>query len=218
MPSPIVSSDFNVTDFSGDMCSQIQQLVAVNNKLKSWFEWAFDESGEPTPEFLITIEGAGAPVGFVGFYPVNVVPTGWLICNGQAVSRTTYARLFGRIGTFHGTGDGSTTFNVPDYQSRFLLGTGGTRATGDEGGEERVTLTTAQIPEDLNVDMVNPSTELSVANQNVLSGGITGVSPLDIDSDNSIPRTSEVSVRVGGDGESHENMPPWAAGLWLIRY
>lgn len=43
----------------------------------------------------------------------DVVPSGWLACNGQAVSRTTYSQLFALIGTTYGTGDGSTTFNLP---------------------------------------------------------------------------------------------------------
>lgn len=218
MPFPLRASDFSVVDFSGDMCSQIQQLVAVNNKIKTAMEWAVDDNGDPTPELLVWIEGAGAPVGAVIFYPVNIVPTGWLICNAQAVSRTTYDRLFARIGTNHGFGDGSTTFNVPDYQNRFLVGAGGTKAVGSTGGEERVTLDVAEIPEFLDINWVNPTTNLSVASQNVLSGGTTGASPMDIDSDNSVARTSEVRLEVGGNGESHENMPPWASGLWLIRY
>lgn len=52
-------------------------------------------------------------------------PSGWLFCNGQAVSRTTYAALFAVIGITHGQGDGSTTFNVPDYRGRFLRGVDG---------------------------------------------------------------------------------------------
>jgi hypothetical protein len=47
-------------------------------------------------------------------------PTGWLLCDGSAVNRTTYAALFAAIGTAHGTGDGATTFNLPDYRGRFL--------------------------------------------------------------------------------------------------
>ena len=54
---------------------------------------------------------------FAGFIKINAVssgvPTGWLECNGQAVSRTTYADLFAAIGTDFGVGDGSTTFNLP---------------------------------------------------------------------------------------------------------
>lgn len=52
----------------------------------------------------------------------------WLLCNGQAVSRTDYADLFKVIGTKFGTGDGVQTFNVPDYQGKFLRGMGGDSA------------------------------------------------------------------------------------------
>ncbi len=52
----------------------------------------------------------------------TAVPTGWILCDGSAVSRTTYAKLFAVIGTIHGEGDGSTTFNLPDYRGRFLRG------------------------------------------------------------------------------------------------
>jgi microcystin-dependent protein len=51
-------------------------------------------------------------------------PEGWLICDGRAVNRTTYAALFAAIGTSHGSGDGSTTFNLPDYRWTFLRGRG----------------------------------------------------------------------------------------------
>ena len=50
------------------------------------------------------------------------VPTGWLLCNGDAISRTTYAGLFAAIGTKFGSGDGSSTFNIPNYQLYWLMG------------------------------------------------------------------------------------------------
>lgn len=52
----------------------------------------------------------------------------WLLCNGQAVSRTKYSELFELIGTYFGEGDGSTTFNIPDYRGKFLRGLGGDSA------------------------------------------------------------------------------------------
>lgn len=52
----------------------------------------------------------------------------WFLCNGQAISRTTYAALFSIIGTTYGAGDGSTTFNLPDYRGKFLRGLGGDSA------------------------------------------------------------------------------------------
>lgn len=61
-------------------------------------------------------------VGDIFQYPSNTPPRRSLPCHGQAVSRTTYADLFGKIGTSYGTGDGSTTFNVPDMRGRVAQG------------------------------------------------------------------------------------------------
>jgi microcystin-dependent protein len=115
--------------------------------------------------------GISSGTGAVGFMPVGVVvpfagstaPAGWLLCFGQAVSRITYAGLFLTISTTYGSGDGSTTFNLPDLRGRVVAGEddmGGTAASrltaagsgitgttlGASGGTETHTLTTAQIP------------------------------------------------------------------------
>lgn len=65
-----------------------------------------------------------APVGFIGLWGDDTVPSGWLLCNGAAVSRTTYAGLFAKIGTRYGVGDGSSTFNLPDMRDRYPIGVG----------------------------------------------------------------------------------------------
>lgn len=62
------------------------------------------------------------PPGAVQQFAMTAVPTGWLKCNGQVVSRTGYAALFAAIGTTWGAGDGSTTFGVPDLRGEFLRG------------------------------------------------------------------------------------------------
>lgn len=62
------------------------------------------------------------PKGTVSAFAGNVAPAGWLICDGSAVSRSTYAGLFATIGTAHGEGNGTTTFHLPDYRGRFLRG------------------------------------------------------------------------------------------------
>jgi phage-related tail fiber protein len=63
---------------------------------------------------------AAVPAGSVGFFAMAAAPTSWLKANGAAISRTTYASLFAAIGTTFGTGDGSTTFNLPDLRGEFL--------------------------------------------------------------------------------------------------
>ena len=92
----------------------------------------------------------GMMVPFAG--TVSTPPAGWLLCNGQAVSRTTYAKLFAAIGTAYGVGDNSTTFNLPDLKGRVPVGedTGATRlaannARGNVAGAEthKHTTTTA---------------------------------------------------------------------------
>jgi len=62
------------------------------------------------------------PVGAVFPYAVNSAPSGFLECDGSAISRTTYADLFSAIGTTFGVGDGSTTFNIPDLRGEFIRG------------------------------------------------------------------------------------------------
>lgn len=65
-----------------------------------------------------------APVGSVIAFAANSAPSGYLLCNGAAVSRTTYANLFAAIGTTYGKGDGSKTFNLPNLTDRFIQGSG----------------------------------------------------------------------------------------------
>ena len=62
------------------------------------------------------------PPGMVVPFACTTVPDGWLICIGQAESRTTYAALYACIGDIYGAGDGSTTFNLPDMRGQFLRG------------------------------------------------------------------------------------------------
>lgn len=68
--------------------------------------------------------GSGVPVGSVFWLATQIAPEGYLICDGSAVSRTEYADLFAAIGTTFGTGDGSTTFALPNLQAAFIRGAG----------------------------------------------------------------------------------------------
>lgn len=78
--------------------------------------------------------------GIVMMYGGATAPAGSLICDGSAVSRTTYAALFTAISTAFGAGDGSTTFNLPDYRDRVAEGKSGTKALGSTGGAATVNL------------------------------------------------------------------------------
>lgn len=87
------------------------------------------------------------PVGCIVDFGGTAAPSGWLICDGSAVSRTTYADLFAAIGTTHGAGDGSTTFNLPDLRGRVRVGTNAGTFTpvGAKGGEETHSLSISEL-------------------------------------------------------------------------
>jgi microcystin-dependent protein len=91
-----------------------------------------------TPTWADKVDGVLA--GFIQMYGAASAPTGWLLCNGAAVSRSTYATLFALIGTTYGAGDGSSTFNVPDMRDKFPVGSGSTYALNATGGSADSTL------------------------------------------------------------------------------
>lgn len=168
---------------------------------------------------------AGLPAG-VGPLPFSgsVVPSGWLICDGLAVSRATYAGLFAAISTVFGAGDGSTTFNVPDMRGRSPVGKdnmGGSAALrvtvggsgiaggtlGASGGAETVTLAEAQIPSHVHqqrtydgTPFANGGAAASVNNQVSAAGTTTPVN----------------TVATGGGGV-HQNMTPTLIVNYIIK-
>ncbi len=91
-------------------------------------------------------ESNGVPSGAIMQFAGTTAPTGWLICDGSAVSRTTYASLFATIGTSYGAGDGSSTFNLPDLSGKFPLGSNATNPLGQTGGNASFVLDSANMP------------------------------------------------------------------------
>ena len=80
------------------------------------------------------------PTGGIMMWSTASAPTGFLLCNGSAISRTAYAALFAVIGTTFGVGDNSTTFNLPNYNNRTPVGAGGLYALGATGGSKDATV------------------------------------------------------------------------------
>lgn len=96
------------------------------------------------PEGMVVNDSV--PIGSIQVYAGANPPGNWLICAGQAVSRTQYQKLFGVIGTTYGEGDGSTTFNLPDLRGKVAIGQSTTYELGTSGGEETHTLTENELP------------------------------------------------------------------------
>lgn len=96
------------------------------------------------------VSGDTLPVACIVPFTSDTVPENWLLCDGQAVSRTDYALLFNIIGTAYGVGDGSTTFNLPNLKGRIAVGKDSTQTEfdnlGETGGEKAHTLTVEEMP------------------------------------------------------------------------
>ena len=98
----------------------------------------------------VSISGVSVmnPTGTVLTYAGSSAPTGYLLCDGTAVSRTTYADLYAVVGTTYGAGNGTTTFNLPDLKGRIPVGknTGTFSTLGGSGGAETHTLAVNELP------------------------------------------------------------------------
>jgi microcystin-dependent protein len=109
----------------------------------------------------------GAPTGGLIMWGTGTAPSGWLLCDGTAVNRTTYAALFAVVGTTFGVGDGSTTFNLPNYTNRMPYGTT-VGATG--GSADAVVVTHTHTA----TSVVSTGTHQHFISNTDTNGGTTG--------------------------------------------
>jgi microcystin-dependent protein len=156
--------------------------------------------------------------GMIMPYAGSAAPSLWQLCYGQAISRTTYSSLFSAIGTTYGTGDGSTTFNVPDLRGRVIAGQddmGGTSANrltnqtggldgdtlGATGGSETHTLTEAQLAVHYHLS----ATRRDSAVDNTYERGATHT----VTTFSTVATASDVSsTGDAGSGQAHNNVQP----------
>jgi microcystin-dependent protein len=158
--------------------------------------------------------GFSVSSGFILPFGGGTAPSGWLECDGAAVSRSTYSDLFAIIGTIYGAGDGSTTFNLPDLQGRVIMGQGGNTANrtptdleniGDTFGSQTHTLTVNEMPPHNHSMTFQASSTNSFGND--LRNG---------DNDE-YTTTVRLSTNKTGGGLAHNNIQPSIVINYLIK-
>ena len=175
----------------------------------------------PTPAQQVL---TGSITSFAG---ANLPPSsGYLICDGSAVSRTTYANLFLVIGTTYGSGDGTTTFNLPDLRGRTIIGTGQgialtNRTLASTGGEEAHTLSVNEMPSH-NHSITDPghnhlfSKNLEVTRTS--SNGNDYVTKMSFANISTSTATTDISIDNSGGGQAHNTMSPYISLNYIIKY
>jgi len=160
------------------------------------------------------------PTGSVISFAGSTAPSEWLLCAGQAVSRTTYSGLFNVIGTTYGSGDGSTTFNIPDLRGRTTAGLDNMNGTdagrldwantlGTAGGLQTHTLTSTEMPFHHHDIHRNAGSTIS------FTPGGTVSPPFYTPTQNS--GTSWGSTQAAGGGGAHNNMQPTILLNYIIK-
>lgn len=149
------------------------------------------------------------PPGMVAPFAIATPPTGWLACEGEAVSRTTYSGLYAAIGTMYGAGDGTTTFNVPDYRGEFLRGWNHSATTDPDAATrtDRGDGTTGDAVGTKQADQFKSHTHSTTVTSSADSAGGSGATPAHY-------APGSTTGAAGGN----ETRPKNIYVLWCIKY
>jgi microcystin-dependent protein len=133
---PVLTSQPTVTGLASGDPSEPRAGDAWMNTASNEVKYV-DTNG--ATQVILPASAISSPAGIITAYGGTTAPAGYLLCNGNAISRTTYAALFAVLSTAYGAGDGSTTFNLPNLQGRFPVGQDGSvefATNGQSGGNK----------------------------------------------------------------------------------
>lgn len=145
---------------------------------------------------------SGLSAGLVNFWPgpTNKLPLGWIVCDGRALDRTKYKDLFSVIGSTYGSGNGYSTFNIPNYSGRFLFGVDSSATLASVGGEKTHKLTIQEMP----------------SHNHQMNMSAYGMDHKTKDTWQAKDGDQVRYTQNAGGNQPHNNMPPYSAGYWII--
>lgn len=205
--SPVTKDDFEALSSSSDVCEAFKEILRMPGSLNLFLAWLLDSDGAISEEAAATAADYLSPIGSIFIWGGSSLPSdSWLVCNGQAVSRSTYSTLFERYGTTWGAGDGSSTFNLPNLQDRIPMGAGITVGVGQTGGAATATLSSANIPAHTHTISIN---KINTTGEESGTDGIV----LATEGSNSITKTTEST----GSGNAFSIIPPVSGTYFIIK-
>ena len=155
------------------------------------------------------------PIGGLVMWATSSAPSGWLLCNGAAVSRTTYSPLYAVIGTTFGSGDGSTTFNLPDYRDRMPIGAGTTYSANSSGGsKDAIVVSHTHTATDSGHTHPFTASVSSFGPRGGAGGEYWGASPT---SSTTGTGNASISVSTTGSSGTNANLPPYLGIYFIIK-
>lgn len=181
-------------------------------------------SGTSSTQIATTAFAMGAaalvmPSGAMLQWPTATAPTGFLLCDGEAKSRTIYSALFAVIGETFGAGDGTTTFNVPNFENRFPVGAGDLYAVGATGGSKDAVAVshTHTATQDAHTHSYQTGYQGSVSSSGT-NGNFGGGTPDDTSYIYSTgSATPAITVASAGESGTNKNLPPYLGIYFIIK-
>lgn len=151
--------------------------------------------------------------GEIKLFPSATLPSGWLICDGSAISRVAYVGLFGVLGTTYGAGDGTTTFNLPDLRGKVVTGYDASQTEfntlGKSGGEKTHTITLAESPAHNHINgtfqyLLESTGQNTAASTDATAGEVN--------------LSTKGQIQSAGGGQPHNNLQPYITMHYIIKY
>lgn len=229
-PIPVPADDPDAGTLLSVQFSADWQFMVIGCLMQLLEQTTWDTNDEATlnlaqarADMLMQLFMEATPViypGMIVFYGAASPPAGYLLCDGSAVSRTTYADLFAAIGTTFGAGNGTTTFNLPDLRGRSPIGTGQgsgltNRALAANGGEESHVLTTSELASHSHTDTGHTHSE-GTATATLINGGLEAPASSAIPSIG-VTGTGSANLTSAGSDSAHNTMHPFLALTAMIK-